>query len=366
MTMTGKNNQLDAPDEHSAAEALHALGCTDGLPIVVPTPERVARLVLATGMDGELSLGAMGPSFGAATVEKICVSAVMAGCLPDHMPVVVAAVRAILTPEFDLTEVQATTHCISPLVLVHGAAREFCGVASGFGALGPGHRANMCIGRALRLAMINIGGARPGVSDMALLGHPGKLSMVLAEDQESSPFPPLHTSFGFAQDDAAITVVGTEGPHSVVWVNDADDPDSPDRLLRSLGQAVGNLASNNAHFRRGTAVVVLNPEHASVLATAGLTRRMVQDRLLETSSHRRSELRRLNPTFAGPGSDDDVIAPFQTSDDILVLTAGGAGLYSTVFPSWGAGRHGNRPITVPVDIGQACEIPARPRSDTWS
>ncbi len=353
---------LEATDEHAALEALHSAGCTDGLPVIIPTIARVDRMILATGMDGDLLLGEMGPSFGAATVEKIAIAAVMAGCLPDHVPVVVAAISAMLRPEFDLSEVQSTTHSIAPLVLVNGPARDFCGIASGFGALAPGHRANMSIGRAIRLAMINIGGARPGISDMALLGHAGKLGMVLAEDEEHSPLPPLHTSLGFGLDDAVVTVVGTEAPHSVMSVGDADDPASSNRLVRSLGHAVGNLGSNNAFFHRGTAVVVLNPEHASILAGAGLSRWDIQTEIFQASMHPRAVLRGLNPAFVGRGNDDDLLPSVASPADILVLMAGGAGIYSTVFPSWGAGGHGNPAVSVLVELGQACEVPSTNRS----
>ena len=138
--------------------------------------------------------GVMGPMLGTATVEKVAVAAVMAGCLSDYMPVVIAAVKAVIDPVFDLTEMQATTHCTAPLIIVNGPARHNCGpISSSYGALGPGHRANASIGRALRLAMINIGGGRPGESDMALLGHPGKFTYCLAENEELSPLPPLHS-----------------------------------------------------------------------------------------------------------------------------------------------------------------------------
>ncbi len=349
----------DATDESVALEALHAAGCTDGLPVVVPTPERVERMVLATGFDADILLGEIGPAFGAATIEKVAIAAVMAGCLPDHVPVVVAALRAMIRPDFDLAEVQSTTHAISPLVIVNGPARDFCGVSSGFGALGPGHRSNMSIGRAIRLALINIGGARPGISDMALLGHPGKLAMVLAEDEEHSPFPPLHTSLGFSADEAVVTVVGTEGPHSVISVGDADDPTSPRRLMRSIGAAVGNLASNNAHFHRGCVAVALNPEHAEILDNAGLKREDIQQGIYEESRHRKGDLRLFNPSFVPRGDDDELMASVRDPKDILVFMAGGAGLYSTVFPSWGAGGHANPFLSERVEIGQACEIPVR-------
>ena len=196
---------LTADDEAAALEQLHELGCTDGLPVIVPTPERVERMVLAVGHPAETALGEMGPLQGVCTVEKLAAAAVMAGCLPDHMPIVVASALAMMDPAFDLAEMQGTTHATAPLIIVNGPARAMCGVASGYGALGPGHRANASIGRAIRLAMINIGGARPGTSDMALLGHGGKFGQCLGEDEAHSPFAPLHTSRGFAAEDSAVT-----------------------------------------------------------------------------------------------------------------------------------------------------------------
>ena len=189
---------LEAHNEAEALEHLHDLGCTDGLPVVIPTDERVARMILASGQDGDMVLGTMGPGHGEATVTKVAVAAVMAGCLPDYMPLVLAAVKAVIDPVFDLTEMQATTHCTAPLIIVNGPARADCGpVASGFGALGPGHRANASIGRALRLCMINIGGGRPGSSDMALLGHPGKFTYCLAEDERKFAFRAFARGIGF-------------------------------------------------------------------------------------------------------------------------------------------------------------------------
>ncbi len=349
-----------ADDETHALEALHAAGQTDGLPVVIPTPERVARMVLATGLDGDLSLGAVGPNLGAATIEKICIAAVMAGCLPDHVPVVLAAVTAVCDERLDTTEWQATTHAISPLIIVNGPARHGCGaIASSFGALGPGHRANASIGRALRLVLHNIGGARPGVSDMALLGHGAKFGAVLAEGEEESPWPPLHTSLGFSADDSTATVVGTEPPHSVMSVGDADDPNAPDRLLNSLATTIANVGSNNAYFRRGTVVVALNPDHARALATAGHDRASIQRALHERAVNPWTRLRALNPTFAGPGTDDTVIRATARPEDVLVIVAGGGGIYSAVFPSWGAGPHGNPAVTVRIDLDQACEVPVR-------
>ena len=349
---------LSAADEADAVERLHDLGCTDGLPVIVPTAARVERMVLASGQDPELVLGEMGPGKGIATIEKVAVAAVMAGCLPDYMPVVVAAVQAVIDPAFDLTEMQGTTHCTAPLIIVNGPAREWCGpIACGFGALGPGHRANACIGRALRLTMINIGGAHPGVSDMALLGHPGKFTYCLAEDEENSPFTPLHTARGFQPEDSVVTVIGAEAPHSVLYSVDADNPEDHLRLLEVLAIGLGNLATNNAILRGGSAVVVLNPEHAATLAAAGLRREDIASRLCELAVHSRADMERYGSAFMNWTREDDSYRCFGSPEQILVLMAGGSGLYSMVMPSWSAGAHRNPAISVKLEMDQACEIP---------
>ncbi|MFK7914775.1 MAG: hypothetical protein AB8B93_12740 [Pseudomonadales bacterium] len=351
--------ELSAADDSAALEMLHELGCTDGLPVVIPTAERVERMVLASGYDGDLALGEMGPQMGIATIRMVATAAVMAGCLPDHMPVVLAAVRAVVNPEFDLTEMQSTTHCTAPLVIVNGPAQSVCGpIASGFGALGPGHRANASIGRALRLAMINIGGARPGESDMALLGHPGKFTYCLAEAEAISPLPPLHVDLGFQPEDSTVTVIGAEAPHSVLFSGDADAPDAPDRLLQTLAIGLANLATNNAVLRHGAAVVVLNPEHAQILADANYTRAQISERLVQLCVHDRATLQQFAPAFTAKIKSDPVPA-FADPADIIVLVAGGTGLYSMVMPSWCAGPHRNRAVTQRIELDQSCEIPGQ-------
>ncbi len=347
---------LEAADEYSAVERLHEMGCTDGLPVIVPTPERVARMVLASGLDGDMVLGAMGPANAIATVEKVAVAAVMAGCLPDYMPLVTAAVKAVIDPAFDLTEMQATTHCTAPLVIVNGPGRHWCGpVASGFGALGPGHRANASIGRALRLAMINIGGGRAGSADMALLGHPGKFTYCLAEDEEASPFPPLHVARGFDAGQTVVTVIGAEAPHSVIFQGDADDPGVGEKCLEVLAIGLANLATNNAVLGGGGGVVVLNPEHAAMLAAAGFDRQSIQRRLRELAVQPRSELERLAPAFCA-AIEGQVRHCFKAPEDILVLVAGGTGLYSMVMPTWCAGAHRNQAVSIVAETDAYCEI----------
>ena len=344
---------LTSASEFDAVEDLHALGCTDGLPVVVPTPERVARMVLAMGLEGNLSLGEMGPGGGAATIEKIAIAAVMAGCLPDYAPVMLAAVRAVIDERFDLSEMQSTTHCTAPLIIVSGPARHTHGpIASGFGALGPGHRANACIGRALRLAMINIGGGRPGTSDMALLGHPGKFTYCLAEDEENSPFESLAEARGFDAEESLVTVVGAEAPQSVLFGADADRSGNAEMLLELLALGLSRPGTNNSILRGGMGVVVLNPDHARVLASEGFGRKEICQRLYELSD--------ASPAAGGmqtDGSQNKRLKCFKSPDQILVIVAGGAGLYSMIMPSWCAGPHRNIAVSMRIETNQVCEIP---------
>ena len=351
--------QHAAPDEAAALEAFHARGWTDGLPIVIPTPERVAEMLTAGGTDADIILGTIGPLGGEATVEKVAINAVMAGCLPEHFPVVLAAVKAVCDPAFDIGEVQSTTHALGPGIIVNGPARQACGpIASGWGALGPGHRANASIGRALRLVLINIGGGRPGLSDMAVLGQPGKFTCCVAEAEEDSPFPPLHTAFGFDAEQSAVTLVGVESPHSVMAVVDKDDPEGPERLLRVLAASIANAGSNNTYFGGGAVIVLLNPIHAGILAEAGMTRAEVQQRLAELAVTPRATLSSYAPfNPISPGEPGDVIPAVRKPENIVVAVAGGPGIYSAVFNSWGGGRTGGVPVTKEIELEFACELP---------
>ena len=358
--MSESSELLVAENEEDALEQLHDLGCTDGLPVVIPTPERVARFVLASGQDAGMVLGEMGPAMGMATVEKVAAAAVMAGCKPDYMPLLIAAVKAAADPKFDLAELQATTHCTAPLIIINGPARNDCGpVASSYGALGPGHRANASIGRALRLCLINIGGGRPGVSDMALLGHPGKFTYCLAEAEEESPFPPMHTGLGFDETDSVVTLLGCEAPHSVLYSDDADDPEDAEKLLYILSVGLANLATNNHIFTSGTALVCLGPKHANVLARSNHTRETIQHRLWELTHFPKAEHIRYGGEFGTFFKDDPegTYPAFRVPENILVMVAGGSGLYSMVMPNWGGAANQNAAVSVKVDNDFFCAIP---------
>ena len=232
----------------------------DGLPIVPPTPERVAAML--GGRDGALALGAMPPLWRQVVLEKLAVNAVMAGCEPAAFPVIIAAVEAMLDPAFNLYGVQATTHPVAPLLVVNGPYGRQIGVHSGSGCFGPGFRANATIGRAIRLILLNLGGAWPGRYDMATQGSPAKFAYCIAENEAASPWAPL-------RDGDVVTVYGGEGPHNV---NDHVSTTATG-ILGNVADTAVSLGSNVGwYFSQAQLMIVLGPEHAKTIAGDGLTR----------------------------------------------------------------------------------------------
>ena len=198
------------PDQVEAY--LRERGMTDGLPIIPPTPERVGAAVAASGLPAEHVVSDVPPLNAPATVEKIAVNAVMAGCSPGAMPVLIAAIDAFCDPQMNAHGVQTTTNPVGPMLVVNGPIRNQMGFNFGAGCFGPGSHTNATVGRALRLALVNIGGATPGEVDKAPLGWPGKAtSLCVAENEEASPWPPYHTDMGFDADEDVVTVLAVNG-----------------------------------------------------------------------------------------------------------------------------------------------------------
>lgn len=327
-------------------------GLTDGLPVMPPTVEAVAAMVEASGEAGDVELGIIPPLNAPATVERIAANAVMAGCLPEYMPTILAAVRALLDPTFNLYTVQTTTHPVAPLVIVHGPEARRIGVNGGTGVFGPGFRANATIGRAIRLVLMNLGAARPGVRDWAALGTPAKFAYCMTENVDESPFPEFHTTRGFRPDESAVTVVGCEGPQGV---NDHEST-TPERNLDLVASVVGHLGSNNwyASDSGSDIVVVLGPEHAKMAADAGWDRVAVQRYV-----HRRTvrpvadlmrggqwQLRTWSPWMNALAEDPTALVPIvEAPDNVIVLVAGGPGKWSAAMTTMG---NVSRSVTVPV------------------
>src|SRR5947208_15302006 len=206
-------------------------GVSDGLPVIPPTRERVERMLAGTRRERDELLGSMPPNYGRLTVEKAAINAILAGCRPDYLPVVIAAAECACDPAFNLHGVSTSTHFSAPLIVVNGPIRPRIGLNSSFGVFGPGYRANATIGRALRLLMINIGGARPGEISMSTFGHPGRYTYCIAENEEASPWPAYHVGRGFAPDASTITLFAGDSPHGI--------SDHASRTARELGGSLG-------------------------------------------------------------------------------------------------------------------------------
>lgn len=321
-------SHLEAADETDAQELLHRFGCTDGLPVVVPTAERVDEMVAGGALAADGVLGIVEPRKGVATVASVAVNAVMAGCLPQHFGVVCAAVRAVCDPRFNLSVVQGTTNNAAPLTIVSGGPSD---IASGAGALGPGHRANATIGRALRFVLLNAGGGHPGEADMATLGQPAKFTFVVGE--ATSALGPLSPT-------PSVTVVAAEGPSQIMFVPVGDSAAADaDRLLEMLARTLFAPGSLAGMGHRGSGSMLLCPLHANVLVAAGLDRSMIQNEIYERSSVCASEIRRLHGYVRGAPdiADDALVHGLSSPTHLVVAVAGGAGTYSVVLPGLAEG-----------------------------
>src|SRR5688572_4389338 len=319
-------------------------GWTDGLPIVPPTAALVSEFLKYTDRDPREIVGVLPPRQGEATIEKIAANAVMAGCKPEYMPVIVTALDALADPLFNLDSVQATTHPVAPLIVVNGPIGREIGINSGYNAFGQGFRANMTIGRAVRLVLMNIGGGLPGTGDRSTQGTPAKIAYCVAENEAESPWEPLHVEAGLARDVSTVTVFGCEGPHNI------QDHYSNTGLgvLRTVAGAMGQAGSNNL-LGRGWPLLSLGPEHAATIARDGYTKTTVKQFLFE---HARFPLGRLGAEYRRyqverqrvVDADDTMVPIVRAPEDISIIVAGGAGKHSAWQPTFGDGTRPTRRV----------------------
>jgi len=329
-------------------------GVTDGLPVIPPARARVERMLAASARARDDLVGKVAPNYGRATVEKIAINAVMAGCRPEYFPVVLAAVEAACNPSFNLHGVSTSTHFSSPLIVVHGPIRTRIALNCSFGVFGPGHRANATIGRALRLVMINVGGVRPGETSMSTFGHPGRYTYCIGEHEEVSPWPPYHAGRGLTAADSAVTVFAGEAPHGI--------SDHASRTARALAGSLGwSMASlwNAKHFPLYShTMLVVGPEHARTLADDGWSKEDLVRHIFEAvrvpygrlkpdeNNGEGTNLRFVKGTEPAP---DQPIPKFPSPEELHVVVAGGtAGRFSMAIPGWLGTRNGSRPVTVPI------------------
>jgi hypothetical protein len=325
-------------------EMFFARGWTDGLPVVSPTAEKVARVIAASGRSAADKVGPIPPRWREATIEKLAINAVMAGCLPEYFPVVLAAIDALLDPDCQLYGIQTATNTTTPMLIVNGPIAQKLDINSKGNLFGQGRRSNATIGRAVQLILRNIGGDIPGETDMSTHGQAGKFSLCMAEAEAESPWTPFHVDQGFAATDSTITVIGASAPQNVFSYGCEKGEDILEHLIGSM---LG-LGHNNIIFSSGP-LIILSPEHASTLARDGISKKDIQQAVFERAriplarfvkrsveglKHRRARW------FAEVG-DPNNIGVADRASDVNILVAGGAGIHSLFVPT----AFSYRPVT---------------------
>ena len=326
-----------------AIELMYETGWTDGLPVVPPTRERVQQFIDYIQRSPDELVAEIPPLGGKATIERIAVNCVMAGCLPEYMPVVMAAIDAMMDDRFNLRGVQCSTGIHSPLVIVNGPIAKRLNVNSGYNCFGAGWRANATIGRAVKLILVNLGGAVPGEANKATFGHPGSYTYCIAEYEDANPWEPLHVEHGFAPTDSAVAVFPAEAPHNVVY-HAANARD----FLTVMADSMCTLG-NVQMYVMGDTLVVLGPENARTLAQAGWRKRDIQLFLFEHARKPVGVLKHggppqgvaglgiLWPRFVDPADDSQMVPVVRRPENIHILVAGGqGGPHSAYLPGWGS------------------------------
>jgi hypothetical protein len=335
---------LAAADELlETLEDLHAAGWTDGLPVVPPTPQRVAAMLGDLLARRDEAVAVLPPSRGVATLERIAANCVMAGCLPAHLEVVVAGIRAIARSRFRLENVVTTVHAEGPFFVVSGPLAQALGMNGAAGALGPGNRANAAIGRALALCVRNIAGGRTGHLDAATHGQPAKLGLCFTENQELSPFPPLAVALGGEADRSYVVAKAGDAPLCIADMGH----DTPEAIMGTIAASVAIPGAYNAFFREEL-WLVMGPEHAEILAAHGWDRADIGRFLFSHATIPAGRLRRsglygfiddaLRPDWLDAADDADPIPIVDAPERVVTVVAGGAyGGYTAVL--FGNGVH---------------------------
>ncbi|NMH90308.1 thioredoxin family protein [Pseudonocardia bannensis] len=340
---TLSSRRLEIAVLEDEAEAMFDRGWSDGLPVVAPTPARVLRMLEGTTRAPDEVVAVVPPNLVEATVEKVAINAVLAGCRPEYLPVVLAAVEAACTDEFNAHGLLATTWGAGPAIVVNGPIAREIGMNAGGNALGQGNRANATIGRALQLVIRNVGGGRPGEVDRATTGHPGKIGFCFAEDEAGSPWEPLSVSRGVAPGTSAVTVFAAEGPRGL-----ADQISrTPESLARSLAAGLRSVAHPKLPMAFDATLVVC-PEHGRVFAEAGWSRDRLASELADLLALDPAEIER----GAGgieeglpAGAATGPVPKFRPGGLMIVYAGGGAGMFSTVIGGWVGGPGGSQPVT---------------------
>ncbi len=345
-TLRSRRIELAAMEDEM--EAAFDRGWSDGLPVVPPTEARVLRMLEGTSRAADDTVAVVPPDLHEVTVEQVAVNAVMAGCKPEYFPVVLAAVEAACSDEFNMHGLLATTYFSGPIVVVNGPIAERIGMNSGGNVFGQGNRANLTIGRALQLVVRNLGGGRPGGVDMALMGTPGKLGMAFAERETDSPFAPLSSDFGFAAGENTVTLYAGQGPTAI-----ADQLSrTPESLVRTFAKALLNECHSKLIIGFD-AMLVVGPEHGRIFTEAGWDKARLRAELDPLLIRPSDDLLRgvdgidegLPEVFAG-----NDVPKFRPGGLQIVHAGGDAGLFSAILGGWVGGAKGSTPVARAIDL----------------
>ena len=326
-------------------ESCFERGWTDGLPVVPPTDERILRMLKGTSRDPKELVGRIPPNYGECTVEKVAINAVMAGCKPEYMPVVLAALEAALIPEFAMHGLLCTTYFSGPTIIVNGPVTRAIGMNSGVNALGQGNRANSTIGRALQLIIRNVGGGKPNEIDRSTLGNPGKVSFCFAEDESDANWTPLSVARGFEAGTSTVTLFHGDGVQAFCDQKSR----TPEELARSMAMALNGVGHPKL-AQWSNAILVISPEHYRIFDDAGWGRAEIEE-AIHTASVRPGKDLVQGAQGVGEGIDpelvDESLPKFWRDHGLLIVRAGGdAGLFSAIIGGWIGGR--NREVVQPV------------------
>ena len=313
---------------------------SDGLPVVTPTEARVAHLLTGTSRDPAEPVGHIPPMMEPATVRTVAIHALMAGCKPEYLPVVLGGIEIMLREEFNLNGVQGTMHGVAPLMIVNGPYARKIGLHGGNGCFGPGFRANASIGRAIRLMLMNLGGGLAGVGSATVFATPLRYTACLTENTERSPWETLAVARGYAAGENVITCAMVESPR--LCYDDANQ--EPERLLTGIADSMTALGSWNMHVRSDM-VVAMSPEHATICHDAGLSRSEVHRKLIEMAGlavrymkrggNWRNE--RAQKLGIDPQDEDRFVPVIKDPRDLHLIVAGGWGPLTAVCHGWGGG-----------------------------
>jgi hypothetical protein len=349
MAATLTSKRITVRDEADAIETAYDRGWSDGLPVVPPTEARVRAMLEAARLEPDHQVAFIRDRAVVITAEKVAINAVLAGCRPDYMPVVTAAVEAIGDPRWSYHGPGTSTGGAGVLVIVNGPVARRLDINSGDNLFGPGWRANLTIGRAVRLVMRNVCGSRPGTLDRGTLGHPGKLSYVIAENEAESPWTPLHVERGFRPEQSTVTVVASDGPNQ--FYNQLSN--TAEGVLTTLAD---NMRLSGQVMGQSTYVIVLAGEHMRTIAADGWDKKRIRQFLFDHTHNSHAHLKRTHRMSGdiAPG-DEEKMRPLTELDNILVVAAGGrAGAFSCFIPGWGSAKS-SQAVTVEVRSGSPAE-----------